>query len=125
MSLQADGPGRGWGLSASSGLAPHPQPPLLPPLRASAVTSCPSAKFTSFFPGEQVLSRLEVLVWPSHMIALGGTDLLFHRSVQTKRMPESTWSAQASVSAGVMSLSQGFVMLFVFQRLTIVLHFKQ
>ena len=72
-----------------------------------------------------MLSRLEVLVRPSYMIALGGTDLLFHRSVQTALVPESTWSAQASVSAGVMSLSQGFVTLFVFQRLTVVLHCKQ
>ena len=125
MPLLAYGAGKGWGLCTSSGLAPHPQPQLLPPLRASAVASSPSAKFTSFFLGEQVLSGPEVLVWPSHVIALGGTDLLFHRSVQTKLMPDSSWSAPVPVSAGVMSLSQGFVMLFVLQRLTVVLHFKQ
>lgn len=117
----------GEGLGARHILRPGPPPPAAAPapLRASAVASSPSAKFTSFFLGEQVLSGPEVLVWPSHVIALGGTDLLFHRSVQTKLMPDSTWSAPVSVSVGVMSLSQGFVMLFVLQRLTVVLHFKQ
>ena len=86
--LQVYGAGKGWGLGTSSGPAPHPQPPLLPPLRASVVTSCPSAKFTSFFPGEQVLSGPEILMWPSCVITLGGTDLLFHGSVQSSCLTE-------------------------------------
>ena len=82
------GQGRAGGLARPQGPAPPPQPLLLPPLRASVVTSCPSAKFTSFFPGEQVLSGPEILMWPSCVITLGGTDLLFHGSVQSSCLTE-------------------------------------